>query len=73
MNIQEREQLLEKYKEKLQLAEEEPSEEAAELEVIVKAIIKTIPEKVTNHTCPYCGRIIQIKKNFCNNCGQAMR
>lgn len=73
MNIQEREQFLEKYKEKLQLAEEEHSEEAAELEVIVKAIIKTIPEKVTNHICPYCGRMIQIKKNFCSNCGQATR
>lgn len=73
MNIQEREQLLEKYKEKLQLAEEEHSEEVAELEEIVKAIIKTIPETITNHLCPYCGRMIQIKKNFCSSCGQAVK
>lgn len=73
MNIQEREELLKKYKEKLEIAETDQTDEKEELEVIVKALIKTIPEEPKNNTCPYCGRLFFIKTNNCSNCGQAMR
>ena len=73
MNIQKREELLKKYKEKLEIAEADQTDEKEELEVIVKALIKTIPEEPKNNTCPYCGRLFFIKTNNCSNCGQAMR
>lgn len=73
MNIQEREMLLQAYKEQLEIAEAEHLEEVPELEEVVKALIKTIPTEVKDRICPYCGRMIQIKKNFCPDCGQALR
>ena len=73
MNIKEREELLEKYKAKLEVAEQDQTEEKEELREIVSALIKTIPEEPISNTCPWCGRLFFIKTNFCSDCGQAMR
>ena len=73
MNIKEREEVLEKYKAKLETAERDQTDDKEELRTIVKALIKSIPEEPRNNTCPYCGRLFFIKTNFCSDCGQAMR